>query len=62
LAAPSRDAPSSTAAIASSRRCLRRILCPLGKLADLTCRKVRPHRNRLAHGKRPSVCHFADDL
>ena len=37
---------------------LRGILRPLGKPADLVGTKVRPHRNRLAHGKRPSVCHL----
>src|SRR4029077_10675061 len=32
---------------------LRGILCALRKLANLADRIVRPHRNRLAHGKHP---------
>jgi hypothetical protein len=34
------------------------VLRPLGKPADLADSKVRPYRNRPAHGKRPSVCHL----
>ena len=35
-----------------------RVLRSLGKPANLARRIVRPHRNSLAHGKRPSVCHL----
>src|SRR5262249_16263341 len=37
---------------------LRGILRPLSKPANLASRIVRPHRNGLAHGKRPSVSHL----
>jgi hypothetical protein len=37
---------------------LRDILRSLRKPANLARLMVRPHRNRLAHGKRASVCHL----
>src|SRR5262245_42704471 len=50
VAASSREAPSSTAAIANSRRAC---AATLGKTANLADGVVRPHRNGLAHGKPP---------
>src|SRR5438876_11457493 len=52
VAASSREAPSSTAAIANRSR-LRSIFRSLGKTANLAGGIVRPHRNGLAHGKPP---------
>jgi len=53
LAASSREAPSSTAANRQQPARLRDILRALRKPANLAGRIVRPHRNRLAHGKHP---------
>src|SRR5215831_8751273 len=54
VAASSREAPSSTAAIANSRRaCAASFFRSLGKTANLADGVVRPHRNGLAHGKPP---------
>src|SRR5215831_2668661 len=52
FAASSREAPSSTAAIANPSR-LRSVFRSLGKSANLAGGIVRPHRNSVAHGKPP---------
>src|SRR5262245_48056181 len=53
FAASSREAPSSTAAIANSRRACAAWFRSLGKPANLAGGVVRPHRNSMAHGKPP---------
>src|SRR5262245_38466596 len=53
FAASSREAPSSTAAIANSRRACAASFARWANPANLAGGIVRPHRNVLAHGKPP---------